>query len=84
MSICIKGEINGTCRAAHPVHSGRLPVAPAPEFCGKVKRHEEMISLLSFYTSQWEAGYPSSELSYRFLTTLLELIDVYLVLLHKE
>lgn len=40
MSICIKGEINGTCRAAHPVHSGRLPVAPTPEFCGKVKRHE--------------------------------------------
>ena len=43
-----------------------------------------MISPLPFYTSQWEAGYPSSELSYHFLTTLLELIDVSLVLLHKE
>lgn len=40
MSICIKGEVNGTCRAAHPVHSGCLPIAPTPEFYGKVKRRE--------------------------------------------
>ena len=40
MSICIKGEVNGTCRATHPVHSGCLPIAPTPVFYGKVKRRE--------------------------------------------
>ena len=33
----------------------------------EIKRHEETVFLLSFYMTQWEAGCPSSELSYHFL-----------------
>lgn len=56
MSVYIKGETNETFRAAHPVRSERMPVAPTPEFHDKVERN----------TLKWQEQQNPSDLLYWF------------------
>ena len=50
----------------------------------EIKRHEEMLSLLSFYWTQWETCYPHLWIKPSLFTTLSEQSDVSLAFLHKR